>query len=70
MDPLPAPVITPLAQAWLEGHWQSADLPQRVLFQTIDGHRNVVELESLARALGLRPDALEVYRQAGLIRFQ
>ena len=70
MDSLPAPVITSLAQAWLESHCERADLPQRVLFQTVDGHRNVVELESVARALGLSDDALEVYRRAGLIRYQ
>ena len=70
MNSLPAPVITPLAQAWLENHRERADLPQRVLFQTIDGHRNVVEIESLARALGMPADALEGYRRAGLIRYQ
>ena len=69
MNPLPAPVVTPLALDWLRDHDKRLDPAQRALFGTIDGHRNVIELESVARALGLRTDALEAFRQAGLIRF-
>ena len=69
MNLLPAPVITPLALDWLATR-DRLNPAQRALFSTIDGHRNVVQLESVARALGLRPDALETLRRDGLICFE
>ena len=68
MDQLSAPAVTGLALDWLESEDQRLDRAQKALLQTIDGRRNVIELESVARALGLRTDALETLRLAGLIR--
>ena len=44
-----------------------SDQVRRTLLASIDGHRNVIELESLARAMGLDSDALEHLRREGLI---
>ena len=44
-----------------------SDQVRRALLASIDGHRNVIELESLARAMGLDSDALEHLRREGLI---
>ena len=69
MDRLPAPSLTSIALEWISMKDERLNLRQRVLLGAIDGHRNVIELESVARALGLRADAMEVLRQAGLISF-
>jgi hypothetical protein len=69
MDRLPAPTLTQLALEWLENEDQRLNRAQRALLRTIDGRRDVIELESVARALGLRTDALETLHHAGLIRF-
>jgi hypothetical protein len=69
MDRLPAPSLTSLALEWINMKDERLNLRQRVLLGAIDGRRNVVVLESLARALGLSADAIEVLRQAGLISF-
>ncbi len=55
-----------MATRWLEGD-VSSDRVKRALLSSIDGHRNVIELESVARALGLEADALERLRGEGLI---
>ena len=39
---------------------------RRALLANVDGHRNVIELESFARAIGLQPDVLERLRREGL----
>lgn len=68
MDALPTPTKTPMALRWLEaGAARQDDRVKRALLSNIDGHRNVIELESFARAMGLAPDALERLRREGLI---
>ena len=66
MNQLPTPSITPMAVQWLERD-VSSDRVKRALLSSIDGHRNVIELESVARALGLEADALDRLRREGLI---
>ncbi len=69
MNALPTPTKTPLALQWLHtGGDARSERVKRALLSNIDGHRNVIELESFARAMGLRPDALEQLRIEGLIR--
>jgi hypothetical protein len=68
MRTLPTPTRTPMAQQWLAARNPPNDRIERALLSSIDGHRNVIELESVARALGLAPDALERLRAEGLIK--
>lgn len=44
------------------------DKVHRALLSTIDGHRSIVELESVARAMRLEPAVLWRFRAQGLIR--
>ena len=67
MHALPAPTRTPMASNWLMSLDPDIDRLERALLSNVDGHRNVIELESFARALGLEPDALERLRVQGLI---
>jgi hypothetical protein len=67
MNPLPIPIQTPKAFQWLNAHGGRNDHVRRALLAKIDGHRNVIELESFARAIGLDSDALERLRREGLI---
>lgn len=67
MTPLPTPMQTPLAHHWLSDHDARSERVKRALLTNVDGHRNVIELESFARAMGLAPDALEQLRREGLI---
>ena len=67
MNPLPTPNRTPMAVQWLNGSEAQSSRVKRALLANVDGHRNVIELESFARAMGLAPDALERLRQEGLI---
>ena len=67
MNTLPTPTQTPRAIQWLESREAKDDRAKRTLLASIDGQRNVIELESFARAIGLDPDALEQLRQQGLI---
>ena len=69
MDRLPTPTQTPNAHRWLHPPDTRLDRVQRALLSTIDGPRNIVELESFARALGLSPDSLELLHRHGLIEF-
>ncbi|MDP3822129.1 MAG: hypothetical protein Q8R33_11695 [Burkholderiales bacterium] len=69
MNPLPTPVQTAVARQWLEASDTNRDRVQRALLATIDGHRNIVELESVARAMGLAPASIERLRVQGLIEF-
>lgn len=55
-----------MAIRWLERDG-STERVKRALLSSIDGHRNVIELESVARALGMQADALERLRREGLI---
>ena len=68
MNTVPTPTRTSKAAEWLESRDASADRLRRTLLTNIDGHRNVIELESFARAIGLEPDALDRLRRQGLIQ--
>jgi len=67
MNVLSTPTKTPIAAQWLDAHPSANDRIKRVLLSKIDGHRNVIELESFARAIGLPANALERLRAEGLI---
>jgi hypothetical protein len=67
MNPLPVPTQTPKALRWLDTRDSANDRIRRALLSNIDGHRNLVELESFARAMGLESDALERLRRDGFI---
>jgi len=67
MNPLPTPRQTGIAVQWLASREAASERVKRVLLSHVDGHRNVIELESFARAMGLDGDALEQMRQQGLI---
>ena len=67
MNALPIPTKTPLAHQWLQARHANGDPLKRALLCSIDGHRNVIELESFARAMGLEADVLERLRGEGLI---
>lgn len=63
------PTRTPMASQWLTEPSAPLDIPHRVLLATVDGRRHIVELESVARALGLRTGALHRLRAQGLVEF-
>ncbi|CAG1017329.1 hypothetical protein BURC_01974 [Burkholderiaceae bacterium] len=63
------PTRTPMASEWLTEPSAPLDLAHRVLLATVDGRRHIVELESVARALGLRTGALHRLRAQGLVAF-
>ena len=67
MKDLPIPMKTERAMHWLHVAPPEGDRLMQVLLSEIDGHRNVIELESFARAVGLDADALERLRRQGLI---
>ena len=45
-----------MAYQWLEARAAKGDRVKRALLSGIDGHRNVIELESFARAMGLESE--------------
>jgi hypothetical protein len=67
MQSLPTPTRTPLAHQWLARPEARLDLAQWALLASVDGRRNIVELESFARAVGLASTAVETLRARGLI---
>lgn len=67
MNTLPTPMRTRIAIQWLASRDATTNRVKSVLLSHVDGHRNVIELESFARAMGLDPDAIEQLRQEGLI---
>ena len=67
MGSLPTPTRTPKAGQWLDTREARGDRVKRALLSGIDGRRNVIQLESFARAMGLDPDALDRLRTEGLI---
>lgn len=67
MNPPPVPTQTPKALRWLDMRDGENDRIRRALLGNIDGHHNVIELESFARAMGLEGDALECLRREGFI---
>lgn len=68
MNALSTPIKTPLAIQWLAAGDVRSERVKCALLSCIDGHRNVIELESSARAMGLMPDALERLRVEGMIQ--
>ena len=69
MNRLPTPIQTAVARQWLEARDTRLDRVERALLATIDGHRNIIQLESVARAMGLAPATFEQMRRHGLIDF-
>ena len=69
MDRLPTPAQTSAARRLLTRSDVPLDRLERALLATIDGRRNVIELESIARAMGLGSSALESLRSRGLIEY-
>lgn len=69
MNHLPSPMQTAVARQWLEASDTKLDRLQRALLATIDGRRNIVELESVARAMGLAPSTFEQLHRQGFINF-
>ena len=67
MESLPTPTRTPKAGQWLDTREARGDRVKRALLSGVDGRRNVIQLESFARAMGLDPDALDRLRTEGLI---
>jgi hypothetical protein len=67
MSPLPIPTKTLKALQWLRVRDAQNDRVRCALLTNIDGHRNVIELGSFARAMGLGFDALERLRREGYI---
>lgn len=67
MNTLPTPSRTSKAMQWLAGPDAKIDRLKRALLSNVDGHRNVIELQSFARAIGLEPDVFERLRREGLI---
>ena len=67
MNTLPIPTQTPKALRWLEVRHAENDRVRCALLSNVDGHRNLIELESFARAMGLEADALERLRREGFI---
>jgi len=67
MDRLLFLARTAVARQWLQSPDTRNDPVRRAFLSTIDGHRNVVELESVARAMGLDAGVLDDLRQQGLI---
>jgi hypothetical protein len=67
MDQLLVPVKTSFGRQSLKRGDFNIDRIQRALLTSVDGHGNVIDLESCARALGLAPEALELLRRQGLI---
>jgi hypothetical protein len=67
MDQLLFLTRTVVAREWLQSPDTRNDPVRRALLSTIDGHRNVVELESVARAMGLDAGALDDLRSRGLV---
>ena len=67
MESMLTPTRTPKACRWLDTSEAGGNPVKRALLSRIDGHRNVIQLESFARAMGLDPDALDRLRVEGLI---
>lgn len=65
---LPTPIKTARASEWLMSQDATKNRLQAALLSNVDGHRNVVELESFARALGLEPEAIDCLRRQDFIQ--
>ena len=67
MNRLPTPTQTSVALQWPGHPVASLDRHHLALLATVDGRRNIIQLESIARAMGLEAVALEHLRERGLI---
>ena len=70
MERLPTPVLTSRARFCLEWDDPELDRVHQALLSTIDGHRNVVQLESVAKAMGLPDRTLADLRSQGLVNWE
>lgn len=61
---------TAAAESWLRRPGSGDDIVRRALLSTVDGHRSVIELVSVARAMGLDARALEDFLTLGLLQPQ
>jgi len=69
MEHLPRPVLTLRARHFLEWQHDEVDLVRRALLTTVNGNRNVIELESVAKAMGLPASTLDDMRAQGLVNW-
>jgi hypothetical protein len=69
MERLPTPVLTSRARHFLAWEVPEVDRVHRALLSTVDGHRNVIELESVAKAMGLPETTLSDLRAQGLLKW-
>ena len=70
MERLPTPVLTSRARFCLQWDDPELDRVHQALLSTIDGHRNVIQLESVARAMGLPDRTLADLRSQGLVNWE
>ena len=68
MNVPPTPTRTAMATQWLVSRDPKIARLEQALLSKVDGYRNVIVLESFARAIGLAPQALERMRLQGLIQ--
>ena len=69
MESLPTPVLTLRARHFLEWEHSAVDRVRRAWLSTVDGRRNVIELESVAKAMGLPESTLGDMRAQGLVNW-
>jgi len=70
MERLPKPVLTSRARRYLRWDDPGADRVHQALLSTVDGQRNVTELESVAKAMGLPDWTLADLRAQGLVKWE
>jgi hypothetical protein len=69
MERLPTPVLTSRARDCLQWDDPELDHVHQALLSTIDGQRNVIQLESVAKAMGLPDRTLAELRSQGLVNW-
>jgi hypothetical protein len=70
MERLPTPVLTSRARHCLRWDDPELDRVHQALLATIDGQRNVIQLESVAKAMGLPDRTLAELRAQGLVNWE
>jgi hypothetical protein len=70
MERLPKPVLTSRARRYLQWDDPEVDRVHQALLSTVDGERNVIELESVAKAMGLPDWTLVELRAQGLVNWE
>jgi len=70
MERLPQPVLTSHARRCLEWEHSDIDRIHRALLSTVDGRRNVIQLESVAKAMGLPEQTLDQLREQGWVDWE